>query len=319
MAGGGGRSTLRSAYQPSYVKNYSCRNPLVEVVGRHLAIRHAANFRHELLDGNALATTPLADRMVRRPYKLTKRRIGLAMRPHPVLKLHEDHSTYTVWGCTRKKSPQLVILHIMGKAADLSAMTENRIRYWRDKREFTRERLSELIGCSVSHVTKLERGERQLRQHWIEKLAAALHVSPNDLLPNIPTAGNNGYTRLYQAPLISWASAGRPAEVWQSSVEVYVPVLHTRDTVAALKVQGNSMSREATNGSIIVYDYEDKELIDGKLYVVCLDGETTFKRFRQSPPRFEPDSHESGHDTIFPTEAQNVVMVGRVFWIARQV
>ena len=70
------------------------------------------------------------------------------------------------------------------------------------------------------------------------------------------------------------------------------------------------MSRVAPGGSLIVVDYYDQDPVDGKCYIFRVGGEATFKRYRASPARLEPDSGEAGHETIFPQD--EIEVLGRV-------
>jgi transcriptional regulator with XRE-family HTH domain len=59
----------------------------------------------------------------------------------------------------------------------------NRIREYRKARGWTQAELADRAGCSYVQVSDLERGAVQLTQHWMRRFAAALDVSPADLLP----------------------------------------------------------------------------------------------------------------------------------------
>jgi transcriptional regulator with XRE-family HTH domain len=63
----------------------------------------------------------------------------------------------------------------------------NKIKEIRKQRGLTQPELAKKVGTSRSQITKLERGERQLTQHWMERIAAALECNPQDLLPGTPT------------------------------------------------------------------------------------------------------------------------------------
>lgn len=122
---------------------------------------------------------------------------------------------------------------------------------------------------------------------------------------------------VFEVPLISWVQAGRLTETVEPSdfgdVRDRVVVPYRRESLFALEVRGGSMNRIAPSGSLIVVDYYDRELADGKCYIFRVGGETTFKRYRANPARLEPDSSEPGHDTIFPQDGIEVVgRVGRV-------
>ena len=121
---------------------------------------------------------------------------------------------------------------------------------------------------------------------------------------------------VFDVPLISWVQAGAlnetidPYEIGHA--EEYVAVTHKRSTLIALRVQGTSMNRVAADGSVIIVDFADKILISGQYYVVKLNGEATFKRFRVDPSRLEPDSTEP-FDTVFLRGEAEVV--GRVIQV----
>ncbi len=119
---------------------------------------------------------------------------------------------------------------------------------------------------------------------------------------------------VFEVPLISWVQAGQLTEALEpshfSDVTERVVVPYKRESLFALQVRGNSMSRVAPHGSMIVVDYYDRDLSDGRCYIFRIGGEATFKRYRANPSRLEPDSIEPGHETIYPKDGAEVV--GRV-------
>ena len=58
----------------------------------------------------------------------------------------------------------------------------NRIREWRKAANLTLDQLAELVGSTNQHLSRLERGERQLNTKWMNRLAPALRCKPSDLL-----------------------------------------------------------------------------------------------------------------------------------------
>lgn len=46
----------------------------------------------------------------------------------------------------------------------------------------SQETLASAVGCSKQQISDLERGSIQLTVGWMRRIAAALHVSPADLL-----------------------------------------------------------------------------------------------------------------------------------------
>ena len=119
---------------------------------------------------------------------------------------------------------------------------------------------------------------------------------------------------VFEVPLISWVQAGQFTETIEPTdfddVQEHVVVPYRRESLFALEVRGGSMSRVAPGGSLIVVDYYDQDPVDGKCYIFRVGGEATFKRYRASPARLEPDSGEAGHETIFPRD--EIEVLGRV-------
>ncbi len=188
---------------------------------------------------------------------------------------------------------------------------KNQLKKIRLSKKLSQEELGELVGAEKSQISKLESGKTKLHSGWIEKLSIVLNVSPADILGEDMDLS----FLVYQAPLISFVQAGDFTGVFdpyeKGDYAELVNTAHDKRTVIALKVSGDSMDRFAPDGATIIVDYADKELVDGRLYVIRLNGdnETTFKKYRAAPPRLEPYS-TGEYETIFPKGDMEVV--GRV-------
>ena len=188
----------------------------------------------------------------------------------------------------------------------------NNIKKYRSLQGFTMQSLADFVGTTSSQINKLEKGTVNLTAEWCERLAPYLKVQPGKLLRNIDL-NIEGEIAAYQAPLISFVQAGDftacmdPYE--KGDYAEMVNTSHPKPTILALKVKGESMNLVAPNGSTIIVDYCDKELVDGKFYVVRINGddETTFKQYRANPTRFEAYSNIQGFETIFPREGMEVI------------
>ncbi len=64
----------------------------------------------------------------------------------------------------------------------------NRIRELREQRGMTTAQLAAAAGTSQPQITRLERGERKLSEEWMVRIAAALGVTPADLLASATLA-----------------------------------------------------------------------------------------------------------------------------------
>ncbi|HVH36278.1 MAG TPA: helix-turn-helix transcriptional regulator [Tahibacter sp.] len=61
-----------------------------------------------------------------------------------------------------------------------------RLRELRHKEGLSQESLASACGLDRTYIGGVERGERNISLINIYKLAAALHMPPGDLLPNLP-------------------------------------------------------------------------------------------------------------------------------------
>jgi phage repressor protein C with HTH and peptisase S24 domain len=64
-----------------------------------------------------------------------------------------------------------------------AAAEPNRIRHWRGHRRITLAELARRVGTSAQQMGRLETGSRRLTQGWMVRIAGALQVLPQDLLP----------------------------------------------------------------------------------------------------------------------------------------
>lgn len=64
----------------------------------------------------------------------------------------------------------------------------NRIRELRERRDLSLQALADMVGSSAQQMHRLERGERRLSDHWMERLAPVLGVKAWELMTDAPTA-----------------------------------------------------------------------------------------------------------------------------------
>ena len=58
----------------------------------------------------------------------------------------------------------------------------NRVREWRKRRGLTLQTAAPMIGLSWTHLSRIEKGERELNETWLIKISEALKCEPCDLL-----------------------------------------------------------------------------------------------------------------------------------------
>lgn len=175
---------------------------------------------------------------------------------------------------------------------------ENNLKKMRKKAGLTQAQLAEKIDVSQRYIATLESGKQSLNLKRVKQLAEVLDCTEAEVL---------GYeVSGAPVPVISWVSAGMFVEC--SSISGFKQ--QPDDTILfdgpakgkfALIVQGNSMNLKAPEGSIIIVDTLDNDLIDGKLYVFSNPNthETTFKQFKNEPGRLVPLSTDADYQPMF--------------------
>ena len=118
-------------------------------------------------------------------------------------------------------------------------------------------------------------------------------------------------------PMISWVAAGQLADTRMIDPDpdqesVTISGLPGGEYFAT-DVRGDSMDRISPEGSLLVVNIADRELVRGKPYLFSHDGKTTFKLWEPTPvPRLEPYSTNPSHKPIFLT-TENWSVIGRVY------
>jgi SOS-response transcriptional repressor LexA len=135
--------------------------------------------------------------------------------------------------------------------------------------------------------------------------------APEELL--LPGGGS-----IQRVPLLDRVQAGKlTAPSSQIPIED-VPLLAFADLgrgdFFALQVEGTSMDRISPEGSVIVVDRSDKQLVGGKPYIFSLKGgEATYKLWHPGDPAYlEPSSWDASNKPQFVKRMKELFVIGRV-------
>lgn len=165
----------------------------------------------------------------------------------------------------------------------------------------TQKGLADLLGISPDKMSKSLKGTRRITLEEGNLLREFYGLKSEE-------AGK----RPRQLPIVGMVAAGRWREGFEQVIG-YMPSPDpslSRDAFVVI-VEGGSMNKIAQSGEAIIVDPGHRQLIDGKLYVIRnMDGETTFKQYRENPARLEPCTDEPGHETIYPGQ-EGFEVIGR--------
>lgn len=191
----------------------------------------------------------------------------------------------------------------------------NQIRVIRKGLGFTMEELSLRLqdaGLEITLATvhKLETCQMGLTLDYINAFAAALQVSPSDLISGA------GGTMTRFVSLISVDDAPD----WQkctanSEVNLVVPHDAGGPRSFALKPEGDTVDKLVGKDGFIVVDPDQLDLAEGRCYAVRVEGiGVTFNKFAVNPPRFEPCSSDPQSKAI-SLGREPFTIIGRLTYI----
>lgn len=172
--------------------------------------------------------------------------------------------------------------------------------------------LAEAIGTTLNNLGKLERGDRRLNQDWINKIASALQVEPQEVIASTSEGVLDGAEPAIAIPILGEVPAGpwreevRSPRGWEHVAKSEV----TRNSYA-LKISGDSMDRIVKDRATIIVDPDDRDLFHQRLFVVRGPDGVTFKQYLDAPARLVPCSTNPEHKTIAANDREYEV-VGRV-------
>ena len=173
----------------------------------------------------------------------------------------------------------------------------NRIREIREHLELTIEDIAEKTGLSVSYVSRLESGERNLSIKNLNLFAHAFGISPSEII-------EKPHDRLaFTAPVMGRIGAG--AEIMPADEQVPTEGLYEIETVfplpedaIAFEVVGESMWPRYDEGDIIIcwrQGINVNEILGWEAAVRTTDGRRFLKRVLKGaePETYDLESHNA--------------------------
>lgn len=171
------------------------------------------------------------------------------------------------------------------------------IENFMQKTEYKLEVIANMTGASLSSVGHYKTGKRTPKDDFIDKfievfkldkkereklkMAVALDRTPDEIkkkLESIPNIKRLDDT-LISIPVRAVASAGNGCLNFGEDIKtVMIRKNGFDDNCYLIEVSGNSMEPLIQDGAYIVVDPREIDIIDGKVYVLDLDGQTYIKK-----------------------------------------
>lgn len=174
-----------------------------------------------------------------------------------------------------------------------------------DEKRVSGRGLADLLGIAPARITEMKKGTRRIQQDEMAVLAEFFGLGK--------PADEASFGNVIWVPVIGLAAAG----AWKDAIEVpafaipRVKIPNTNQAFAVL-VDGDSMNQILPERSYAVVDPDQKRLTNKKVYLIQNGGgETTIKRFREGPARFEPVSTNPEHNVIHMGEHE-ITVIGRI-------
>lgn len=205
---------------------------------------------------------------------------------------------------------------------------KDNIRYLRRKKEMSQDDLAKLLGYkSFTTIQKWESGVAEPPFGKVQKLAEIFGIDINTLVdgtpedPDTPLPPNVFRPKLKKVPLIGTTAAGTPLTT-EEDFEGYVDAYDIDDADFCLHVQGDSMTGIGINDGDIVFFKSQKEVENGQVAVVRIDGEAvTLKRFyrqgdsiilQSENPSMMPMIFHAGNCTDFQILGLAIIKQGKI-------
>jgi len=200
----------------------------------------------------------------------------------------------------------------------------DRIRHARKEAGLNQAGLAERVGVSQPAVANWESGVHDPRRLMLAKIADALNVSTDWLARGDRSTAETdrqpaaAYLRrsLRHTPVIALEDALRliddSAPDPHTMALDYIPVTSGAEKLFAFFLDDEAIDRAFPKNTLVVIDYGDRRPTDGAYALFSVDGAPIVRRWRESPPRMEPDTDNRGYGPIYASKPPTVIGCVRV-------
>lgn len=154
----------------------------------------------------------------------------------------------------------------------------------RQKNRLSQPQLAEILGCSKQYISQVESGRTTLSKKYFDVLNSKFTLSTNiqniDDCINIAVRGDVSASMGYGVTVYDETKTG----TYQISKKLANDLGIFPEKTEMIFASGDSMLPTIEGGDSLLIDLNRKEIYDGRIYCVRIDGQLYAKRLQKIPP-----------------------------------
>lgn len=154
----------------------------------------------------------------------------------------------------------------------------------RQKNRLSQPQLAEILGCSKQYISQVESGRTTLSKKYFDILNTKFELSSgiqnNDDCLSIPVRGDVTASMGYGVTIYDEKQTG----IYQISSKLANDLGINPQKTEMIFASGDSMLPTIEGGDSLLVDLNRKEVYDGRIYCVRIEGQLYAKRLQKIPP-----------------------------------
>jgi transcriptional regulator with XRE-family HTH domain len=156
---------------------------------------------------------------------------------------------------------------VMSPGNGYARSMRNRIREFREAKDWSQQKLADIVGTSQTQIDRLEKNQRRVSDYWLEKLGKAFNCNPLDII------SDDSHKKV---PVMGYVGAGFEVFVLDENMvgdgleEVDCPIGYDPHNIVALRVRGDSMIPMLEDGWLVFYSKAFNGIPDDAVGKYCV-------------------------------------------------
>lgn len=193
---------------------------------------------------------------------------------------------------------------------------ESRIRELRKNKSLTLRELAKKMSLTHTSISQWERGIALPKGKNLISLAKELGSSVEWILYGERGSENNNTDVPFYAEISAAAGPGNVGvEAMNDIISLPEVFVEGKSDLVCIRVSGDSMEPYINSGSIVTVDLNDKQIHDGKIYIIRNGDLVRIKMlFRQSQGILLKSYNKFYNDEILSADLSDFEVIGKVCW-----